>query len=221
VFRRYLVEREELFARIREARDLPALLLHMSLVALLFSALYGLATGLYAGGWQVLYSTVKMPWLLLVTAALCLLALYMLNSIAGARLSLLQTTAIVLSALLATASLLLALTPPLCFLMLTSLRNYYLVIFLNLAAISLAGAGGVSFAFQATAAVHEDVAVRARCLQLMRAWMTLYGLVGLQMLWLLRPYFRQTDVFIRPLGEGGSAFEAFGRLLLSLLRSLA
>ena len=54
----------------------------------------------------------------------------------------------------------------------------------------------------------------------MRAWMVLYGLVGLQMLWLLRPYFRQTEVFIRPLGEGGSAFEAFGRLLLSLLRNL-
>ena len=160
VFRRYLVEREELFTRIREARHLPALLLHMTLVALLFSALYGLATGLYAGGWQMLYSTVKMPWLLLTTAALCLLALYMLNSIAGARLSLLQTAAIVLSALLVTASLLLALTPPLCFLMLTSLQDYYLVVFLNLIAISLAGAGGVSFAFQATAAVHEDPAVR-------------------------------------------------------------
>jgi len=81
-------------------------------------------------------------------------------------------------------------------------------------------APAAAFAIQATTKVHDDKVVRARCLKLMRAWMVLYGLVGLQMLWLFRPYFRATDVFIRPLGEGGSAFEAFGRLLLSLINNL-
>jgi hypothetical protein len=50
--------------------------------------------------------------------------------------------------------------------------------------------------------------------------MVLYGLVGLQMLWLFRPFFRQTDVFIRPLGEGGSAFEAFLRLIVTVVRGM-
>jgi hypothetical protein len=217
VVRRYLVERQALFARIRDGRDLPALLLHMAAVSVLFSALYGLTAGLYAGGSQIAYDAVKFPWVLAATLALCVLALYVLNSWVGARLSLLQTAAVALTALVVTTTLLLALTPALGFLMLTSFRDYDFVVFANLVAVSAAGAGGVSFAFQATAAVHTDPAVRARCLRVMRAWMLLYGLVGLQMLWLFRPFFRQTEVFIRPLGEGGNAFEAFGRLVWGLL----
>jgi hypothetical protein len=220
VVRVYLVERETLFARIREGRDLTALVLHMTTVSALFSALYGFTVGLYAGGWQVLYNAVKYPWLLLATFALCVLALYVLNSLLGARLSLLQTAAIVLSAILVTATLLLALIPPLGFLMLTSLREYHFVVFINMIVLCIAGAGGVSFAIQATAAAHRDPEVRQRCLKVMRGWMVLYGLVGAQMLWLFRPFFRQTDVFIRPLGEGGSVFEAAGRLLLHILRQL-
>ena len=218
--RRYLVDRRSLFARIRDAHHLPSLLLHMGGVSVFFSALYGFAVGLYVGEWQPLYNAIKFPWLLFATLALCVLALYMLNSLAGSRLSFLQTTAVVLSAILVTATLLIALTPPLCFLMLTSLQSYYLAIFVNLIAICLAGAGGASFALQATSAIHTDETVRKRCLKLMRAWMVLYALVGLQMLWLFRPYFRTTDVFIRPLGDGGTAFEAFGRLLLSVVRNL-
>ncbi len=220
VVRTYLVERQAVFARIRESRSLPSLVLHMIGVSALFSAAYGLTVGLYAGGWQVLYNTVKFPWLLLATLAICMLALYVLNSLVGARLSLLQTAAIVLSAILATATLLLALTPPLGFIMLTSLRDYHFVVFMNIIGLCIAGAGGVSFAIQATAAVHREPAVRQLCLKVMRAWMVLYGLVGAQMLWLFRPFFRQTDVFIRPLGEGGSVFEAFGRLIAQVLRKL-
>jgi len=220
IVRAYLVDREGLFVRIREGAELPSLLAHMALTATLFSALYGVAVGLYAGGWQVVYDAIKFPWVLLATLALCVLALYMLNSLVGARLTLLQTTAVVLSAILVTSTLLLALTPPLTFIMLTSLRDYRLVVFLNDLALGVAGAGGVSFAFQATAAVHGDPFVRARCLRVLWAWMVLYGLVGTQMLWLFRPFFRQTDVFIRPLGEGGTAFEAFGRLVLAILKSL-
>jgi len=209
-----------LFARIRAGAELPSLLAHMALTATLFSALYGVAVGLYAGGWQVVYDAIKFPWVLLATLALCVLALYMLNSLVGARLTFLQTAAVVLSAILVTSTLLLALTPPLTFIMLTSLREYQFVVFLNDIAIAVAGAGGVSFAFQATGAVHGDPLVRARCRRVLWAWMVLYGLVGTQMLWLFRPFFRQTDVFIRPLGEGGTAFEAFGRLVLAIFRSL-
>jgi len=220
VVRYYLVDRGRLFQLIRRAEGLPSLLSHMAIMAGLFSALYGLTVGLYAGGWQVLYNIIKFPGVILATLAVCVAALYVLNSLAGSRLSVLQTTAVVLSAILVTATLLAALTPPLAFLMLTSLREYSLVIFLNLVTICLAGAGGASFALQATKAVHDDEAVRTRCLKLMRVWMALYALVGLQMLWLFRPYFRATDVFIRPLGEGGSAFEAFGRLILNVIHSL-
>ncbi|MGC9320126.1 MAG: hypothetical protein ACP5KN_18990 [Armatimonadota bacterium] len=220
VVRCYLGEREALFARIKRGARLQPLLVHMTGVSALFAAVYGVTVGLYAGGWQVLYDAIKLPGMMFATSALSLLALYMLSSLTGSRLSLGQTAAVVLSAILVTTILLFALTPPLGFVMLTSLQDYEFVVFMNLVAILICGACGAGFALQATAAVQEDPAIRASSLRVMKAWMVLYGLIGMQMLWMFRPYFRQTDVFIRPLSTTGSAFVHFGRLLLHLLEPL-
>jgi hypothetical protein len=215
----YLVERERLFARIRAGDDLPALLAQMTAASALFGAAYGLTVGVYAGGWQPLYNAVKIPGMLLATLALCVLALYMLASLIGSRLGFAQTAALVLSAILVTTTLLAALTPPLGFLMLTSLDDYAFVVFINLLVIAACGTCGARFAVQAAAAMHRDqTRLRDRFVRLTKAWMGLYGLVGMQMLWLFRPYFRETDVFIRPLGE--SAFSHAGKLLLGLLQRL-
>jgi len=219
--RTYLVEREALFERIRAGRELPALVAKMTALAALLSALYGFTIGLYAGGWQILYNVAKLPLLFLATFALCVLALYMLNSLAGARLSLLQTAAVVLTAILATTMLLASLAPPLGFLLLTSVRDYHFAVFLSLVVGCLVGVGGMRFAFQAAAAAHVEDAVRERCLRIMRIWLLIYGAVGLQMVWIFRPFFRQTDVFIRPLTEQGNAFESFFRLFLTVLSKLA
>ncbi|MEA3403405.1 MAG: hypothetical protein U9R79_19340 [Armatimonadota bacterium] len=220
VVRCYLVERDLLFARIQGGVRLRPLLLHMTGVSALFAAVYGTTVGLYAGGWQVLYDAIKLPGMMLATVALSLLTLYMLSSLTGSRLSLGQTAALVLSAVLVTTILLFALTPPLGFVMLTSLQDYELVVFLNIVVIVICGLCGASFALQATAAVQKDPAIRESSLRVMKAWMVLYGLIGMQMLWMFRPYFRQTDVFIRPVSTTGSAFVHFGRLLLHLLEPL-
>lgn len=217
--RTYFVEREQLFERIRARDDLPALIAQMTAASALFGAAYGLTVGLFAGGWQPLYNAVKIPGMLLATLALCVLALYMLAALIGSRLTFGQIAAVVMSAILVTTTLLLSLTPPLGFLMLTSLEDYAFVIFVNLVAIVVCGLAGARFALQASAAMHPDQPVpRRRLVTLMKAWMALYGLVGLQMLWLFRPYFRETDVFIRPLGE--SAFEHAGKLILNLLQQV-
>lgn len=215
----YLVERERLFERIRAGEDLAPLLGQMAAASTAFGAAYGLTVGAYAGGWQPLYNAIKIPGMLLATLALCVLALYMLAALIGSRLSFSQIAALVLSAILVTTTLLGSLTPPLGFLMLTSLQDYSFVVFVNLLAIIACGAAGARFAVIAASATHgENPALRRRFVILVKAWMGLYGLVGLQMLWLFRPYFRATDVFIRPLGE--SAFEHAGKLLLSVLRQL-
>jgi len=217
--RGYLVERERLFARIRAGDDLPALIARMAAISSLFGAAYGLTVGAYAGGWQPLYNAVKFPGMLLATLILCVVALYMLGALIGSRLSLAQTAAVVLSAILVTTALLVSLTPPLGFLMLTALEEYTFVVFINLVAIVVCGIAGARFALQASAAMHiDDPPLRRRFVTLMKAWMALYGLVGMQMLWLFRPYFRATDVFVRPPGE--SAFEHGWKLLLSVLRHL-
>jgi len=209
--------RAELFAALRSDAAARALVLRMTAYVVLFAGAYGLVIGIYAGGWQVVYDLVKLPWVLLATLALSAASLYLLNALAGARMSWAQTIAVVLTGLLATVTVLLALLPVVAFLMFSGDRDYYFAVFINVVAFAIAGWCGARFAMEATAAAHEDERTRGRCLAVMRWWMAVYGLVGMQMAWLLRPYFRQADVFIRPLGEGGSVFEALARLVWKVL----
>ena len=209
--------RGELFAAIRSDASGRALAWRMTTYIALFAGAYGLVIGTYAGGWQMLYDVVKLPWVLLATLAVSAASLYVLNALAGARMSIPQTLAVVLVALLATVTLLLSMLPVVAFLMFFSDHSYRFAVLVNVVAFAIAGWCGARFAVEATASVHEEEGIRRRCVAVMRGWMWLYGLVGLQMAWLLRPYFRQTDVFIRPLGEGGSVFEAVARLVVHVI----
>ncbi len=77
-------------------------------------------------------------------------------------------------------------------------------------------AAGALCALPGTAAVYAGGEIlRERAVRLMQAWMALCGAVEIQRPWLLRPYSRETEVFIRPVGERGSALTAFGNLLVS------
>ncbi|GEM_PF-6507978 len=214
--RRYLVERDRLFLRIRTGVRLHELIGQMIVISTLFAAAYGITVGAYAGGWQPLYNAIKFPTTLLATFLLCVLALHVLGSLVGTRLSLAQIASVVLSAIVVTTTLLASLTPALGFLMLTSPGDYSFVVLVNLIAIVACGACGARFALiAASEAQWEPPKFLARFSRFMQAWMLLYGLVGLQMLWLFRPYFRETSVFVRPSGE--SAFEHGWKLLLHVL----
>jgi len=59
--------------------------------------------------------------------------------------------------------------------------------------------------------VGKDLAQSVPLRQTLGWWMILYALVGSQMAWLLRPFFNQTDVFIRP--RSGNFFMAVLRVL--------
>ncbi len=212
----YLIERQRLFNRIRAGIRLPGLIGQMTVISIVCAAAYGATVGAFAGGWQPLFNAIKFPGTLLMTLLLCVLTLHVLGSLVGSKLSLAQIAAVVLSAIVVTTTLLASLTPALGFLMLTSLSDYSFVVFVNLVAIVACGACGARFALIAASSVQRETPeFLERFSRFMKAWMLLYGLVGLQMIWLLRPYFRQTDVFIRPLGE--SAFEHAWKLLLNVL----
>jgi hypothetical protein len=216
IVERLFRRRSDLFVSLRDERGVRGLALRMAGYVVLFGGLYGVVLGIYAGGWQTLYNAVKLPWVLLATLALSAASLYVLNAIAGARMSVAQTVAIALTGLLATVMLLVSLLPVVTFLMFSG-SNYSVTVLTNVVAFAICGWYGARFATEAMRAMHDDDTTRRRCVAVMRAWLWLYGLVGLQMAWLLRPYFRQTEVFIRPLGEGGNVFEALVRLVLRVV----
>ncbi len=214
-----LRSRNAVFADVAAGRDLRRWTVGMLSATVTLMASYGLLVGLYAGGRMVLYNVVKFPWLLLVTFALCLGVLYVCNSLIGARLGLLQTAALVLCTITVTATLLISLAPIAGFFMFTGGDNYQFVVLLNSAFFGLAGFCGWRFSLHAAQQVYQTQPNADALLKMFKAWLVVYGLVGMQMAWLLRPYFNDADIFLRPLGTEGNIFVSLTRLLWNVVRS--
>lgn len=180
----------------------------------LFGMTYGAAMGTFGGvrPAQVLYSSLKVPLLLLVTGGISLPSVFVLYTLSGLRDDFPQ----VLRALLATQAALatvLAALAPFTVLWYASCRDYRLAILFN----------GLMFAL-ATASTQrvlrrqcrELIARDARHRTLLQVWLIIYAFIGIQMGWMLRPFVgdpTQPTAFFRPDGLS-NAYEALVRFLL-------
>jgi len=174
-------------------------------------ASYGVVLGLSNSVRQAASSAVKLPILFLLTLAICLPTLYFFNLVLGSRLSVRQSLAMVLVAITVTAMLTLAFAPISLFFLITA-PNYHFFKVLNVAILSLTGfvglrflvsgmrrmndldaegrlplvAGGPAATALAGAARGAEPPVR---MSLLYIWIVLYGFVGTQLGWTLRPFF--------------------------------
>lgn len=173
-------------------------------VAVLSTALFGGAMGAFRGGWQILFASVKLPIVTLLTAGLVAPvfsgARMLLTGSSGLR----RDFALVLAALARGSLVLAALTP--VFLLGVSLDASYHKLVLTAVAICTAG-GLVGFGMLLRGL--RDVRLAERGLTL-AVLFTALVLVGAQMAWTLRPYLirpRTPDVpFVRAVE--GSFFDA-------------
>jgi hypothetical protein len=213
VIERFLRDREGVWRQIRLEYGLNALLGQMLASSTAALACYGLVMGSSHSLWQALASAFKLPILFLLTLAICLPTLYLFNLLCGGRLSARQALALVLSAITVTAALTLAFAPITLFFMVTA-QSYPFFILLNTAILLLTGAVGLSFLIsgmhsmnvQAHAEqaerlepaeqpeavdqiVHAPAAQpRSVSMNLLLIWVLLYGFVGTQLAWTLRPF---------------------------------
>lgn len=170
------------------------------------SAAFGAAVGSYVGGRQIAYAAVKMPVFFLGTLAVCMAALAALS---GGR----AAVAVALRTVFTTTVILGALAPPV-FLVGLSMprpRAYSEMVLVLTLAIAVAGAVSV---------VRLRRALGSTALWL--AWIGIYGFVGAQTAWLLKPWIGHTmtaDRFI-PLAENvrGNFYEAAWGTLMNVLR---
>ena len=210
VIERFLRDREGVWRQIRLEYGLNALIGQMLASSTAALACYGLVMGSSHSLWQSLASAFKLPILFLLTLAICLPTLYLFNLLCGGRLSARQALALVLSAITVTATLTLAFAPITLFFMVTA-QSYPFFILLNTAILLLTGAVGLSFLVggmhsmnvQAHAEQSEPIEQPATVEQIMPApapqprpvsmnllliWVLLYGFVGTQLAWTLRPF---------------------------------
>ena len=206
------------FEDILDERELVRYLVDSIIVTIVGGVFYGLVVGISVGGWQILYNPVKMPWIFIFTLLLCLPSLYIFSAYSGSRLNLAQTAAVAFSATAVVATILIGFAPITWFFMFTAPDAYSFSILLNVFVFAVAGFFGVQFLFRAAGGLGADSAGRDGGTPLQQTlvwWVILYGVVGAQMGWLLRPYFNQADVFIRP--RSGNFFVAVLRTIAEML----
>ena len=210
----------------------------MSVVLTMLGMVYGACMGVFsltkAGSrqdLQVVASTVKTPALFVLTLLVTFPSLYVFNAMFGSRLRLGPTLRLMIGSLAVTLAVLSSIGPIVAFFSVSS-TSYPFMVLLNVVVFAVAGTLGLGFLLQT---LHRlDVGGRADGVPIERAtetppplrspagepvrgnvrgvfrvWVLVFGLVGSQMAWVLRPFIGSPDrpfTWFRPVG--GSFFEA-------------
>lgn len=177
---------------------------------IVLGALYGAAMGAYGlsmgaglgrGVWPMLFGALKVPILLLLTGALSLPSFFVLYTLMGLR----DDFTLVLRALLATqvglSAILASLAPLtlLCYVSLPALSSSYpIAVLWNFAMFGVASVSSQAILrFHLRPLWQRD----ARHRSMLRAWILIYGFIGVQLAYVLRPFIGDPahgTAFLRP-----------------------
>lgn len=179
------------------------------LVILACGSIFGAAIGLYRGGAQIAFAAVKLPVVLLLTAALCAPLLTALSRALG-NAGHLRRDLLLLLASLALASLVIAACTPIFLLAHMLEASYHALILVVVAICALGGGVGLRLFL---GGLHERSG-RTLIALIMLGTMTL---TGAQMAWTLRPYLVRPRTPETPLVRAleGSILDAVGTSLRS------
>lgn len=203
------------------------------LLLIVLAAFYGACMGAFSvltqGGadWrQVLASAMKVPTLFSLTLLITLPSLYTFNALLGTRLTLVPVVHLMLGALGVTIAVLASIGPIVAFFSVSS-TSYSFIVVLNVVVFAISGGLGLRFlshvlrqsaplpvmttgpAEGEEAVVIDIHARRPRVGRILWIWMLVFGLVGMQLAWLLRPFIGTPDrpfAWFRP--RSGNFFES-------------
>jgi hypothetical protein len=160
IIERILRDRAGIWDQIIGERDLPKLIMRMLITAVISLAAYGAVLGASNSWLQALVSMIKLPLLFLITLAICLPTLYLFNLVFGARLSVLQTCALIMVAITVTAVLTFAFAPISLFFLITA-RSYAFFKLLNVAILILTALVGLRFLISGMRALNAHFTVES------------------------------------------------------------
>ncbi len=209
-----LRDRQIFLEEIRQGVRIPNKIFSLLICSSIFLAIYGGIIGIYHSWMQALASAVKLPALYLITLLICLPTLYFANIIFGSKRTLGQHLALVLTAVALTSVLLFSFAPISLFFLLST-NSYQFLILLNVIIFALTGFIGISFLYKgANLVLEQNTEGRDTRQKILKFWLFLYGFVGMQLGWTLRPFFGTPD----------SPFSLFrereGNFYVSIIQSL-
>jgi hypothetical protein len=214
-----LRDRIDFFAEIRDRVQLFRKNFAMLLSSVAFLGIYGAVMGISHSIEQAASSSMKLPFLFIVTLLICTPSLYFFNLLFGSRHTLGQTIALVLTAMTTTAVLLMSFAPVTLFFLLTT-SEYTFFKLLNVAFFAVSGVMGVLFLRQGMVAMTDtDKPESAKARRMIFfVWVLLYSFVGSQMAWTLSPFVGDPDqpfILFRQIGGNfyADVFTSLGTLL--------
>jgi hypothetical protein len=180
---------------------------------------------------QMIASTLKVPALLFLTLLVTFPSLYVFNTLLGSRLRFGELLRLVVSGMSVLVAVLAAFGPIVAFFSVTT-TSYPFIVLLNVAVFAVSGTFGMAFLYNALAKLAgrpaapslaegspapADPRARGPVNGVFYAWMLVFGLVGAQMGWVLRPFIGSPDVpftWFRP--RQASFFEGVAQALRTL-----
>jgi hypothetical protein len=180
---------EDIYKEVRLENKIVSLLIGSSV----FFALYGAIIGSFAGGLQIFSSAIKLPALYLITLVICLPALYFFDVILGSNRTFGQYLTLLLASMAMISVMLFSFAPITLFFRL-SVNDYQFFKLLNVSIFAITGIIGVNFFYRGMLFFNsQDDKKPNQSTDVVKLWLFLYGFVGSQMGWTLRPFFGDPD----------------------------
>lgn len=207
-----LRDRSTFLTEIEQQKHLDRKIISLLFCSSIFLALYGAIIGSTNGILQTVASAFKLPALYLLTLLICLPTLYFLDIIFGSKRIFTQYLALLMASMALISVMLFGFAPITLFFRL-SINDYRFFILLNLIVLILTGIIGIKFFYRSMLSLIEqeekyeqeaklltskDNLVEVKLLRnrhkLIKAWLFLYGIVGSQLGWTLRPFFGYPEI---------------------------
>ena len=201
VIEQILRNRQQFFEEIRDGFGLRPKVRSMLVSSFVFLAVYGAVLGSTHSPAQALSSAVKLPIMFLATLMVCVPTLYFFNVLFGSDQGISQNVALILTAIVVTAVLLVSFAPIAIFFLLTT-SQYQFFKLLNVAIFGICGLLGIVFLGQGMRVMKGSETGETERRWVLRLWMFLYAFVGSQLAWTIRPF----------IGAPSMEFEMFRQL---------
>jgi hypothetical protein len=190
-----LIKREKVVEHIQQKKDLYKYILACNIVIILCSAVFGIVTGTFVGGIQILFNAVKLPMLFLTCLYMALPVFYVVSLYSNCKIELPQMTSMLFGSF-SIGSLIMVAFSPFVLLFAITTNN---VPFMQLLMVMICGLFGVCsliFLCQFYRTMHKTDNWKVSML----SGSFVLFISGPQLAWVFRPYFEPYGgMFIRPL----------------------
>lgn len=210
----FLRDRQTFLVEVAKGVRIESKIISFLICSVTFLALYGAIIGLSHSWLQMVSSAIKLPALYLITLMICLPTLYIFEVVSGSSRSFGQYLALLLASTSVISVMMIAFAPVTLFFHL-SINDYTFFKLLNVAIFVITGIVGINFFYRgmmlvsdaefnrnstevmpvvdATADANSTPPLKPRGAGVIKAWLVLYGFVGSQLGWTLRPFFGTPD----------------------------